>query len=51
MTTPTQVSDQEMAGDKAAYLASVISTLSPASQPVVVSPSMSGSFVVPLLVR
>lgn len=47
----TQVSDHKMAGDKAGYMESAISALSPASQPVVVSPSMSGSFVIPLLVR
>ena len=31
------------------YLGSVISSLSPDSRPVLVSPSMSGSFVVPML--
>ena len=45
----TQVTDKGLAGDKASYLSAAISALSP--EPVVVSPSMSGSFVVPLLVR
>ena len=31
------------------YLGSVISSLSPDSRPVLVSPSMSGSFAVPML--
>ena len=47
----TQVTDKVLAGDKASYLSAAISALSPASEPVVVSPSMSGSFVIPLLVR
>ena len=47
----TQISDSDKAGDKAGYLASAISILSPNAEPVVVSPSMSGSFVIPLLVR
>ena len=47
----TKITDRGLAGDKASYLAAAISALSPASTPVVVSPSMSGSFVVPLLVR
>ena len=34
---------------KGEYLGSVISSLSPDSRPVVVSPSMSGSFLVPML--
>ena len=36
-------------GKRGEYLGSVISSLSPASPPVVVSPSMSGSFILPLL--
>ena len=47
----TQVTDKALAGDKASYLSAAISALSPGSEPVVVSPSMSGSFVIPLLVR
>ena len=47
----TQVTDKALAGDKASYLSAAISVLSPTSAPVVVSPSMSGSFVMPLLVR
>ena len=47
----TQVTDKSLAGNKASYLSAAISSLSPAMEPVVVSPSMSGSFVVPLLVR
>ena len=47
----TQISDSDKAGDKAGYLVSAISILSPNTEPVVVSPSMSGSFVIPLLVR
>ena len=34
---------------KGEYLSSVINQLSPATPPVLVSPSMSGSFVVPML--
>ena len=36
-------------GDKGAYLGAVIDALSPDVPPVLVSPSMSGSFVVPFL--
>ena len=36
-------------GDKGAYLGAVIDALSPDVAPVLVSPSMSGSFVVPFL--
>ena len=35
--------------DKAEYLRSLITSLTPDSAPVVVSPSMSGSFIIPLL--
>ena len=36
-------------GDKGAYLGAVIDALSPDVAPVLVSPSMSGGFVVPFL--
>ena len=36
-------------GDKGAYLGAVIDALSPNVAPVLVSPSMSGGFVVPFL--
>ena len=40
---------RQRVSEKGKYLSSVISELSPDQAPVVVSPSMSGSFVVPLL--
>ena len=36
-------------GDKGAYIGAVIDALSPTVAPVIVSPSMSGGFVVPFL--
>ena len=38
------------AQDRGAYLSSLLTALDPATPPVLVTPSMSGSFAVPLLV-
>jgi len=45
----TRVKDRKLTSDKGSYLASVIDTLTPSETPIVVSPSMSGGFIIPLL--
>jgi len=48
----TKVYDKEATEDKGSYLAEVIDTLTtPGEKPVVITPSMSGSFIIPMLAR
>lgn len=45
----TKVFDKDATNDKGAYLSEVINILTPNIKPIVVTPSMSGSFIIPLL--
>jgi len=45
----TKVFDKAATKDKGAYLSEVIDILTPNVRPVIVTPSMSGSFIIPLL--
>ena len=45
----TKILDRGQTNDKAAFLSAVIESLSPEAAPVIVTPSMSGSFILPLL--
>ena len=47
----TKVYDKEATEDKGSYLAAVIDSLTPDEKPVIITPSMSGSFIIPLLAR
>jgi len=45
----TKVFDKDATQDKGSYLSEVISVLTPDVRPILVTPSMSGSFIIPLL--
>jgi len=45
----TKVFDKDTTQDKGSYLSEVIDLLSPDVKPVIITPSMSGSFIIPLL--
>jgi len=45
----TKVYDKEATQDKGSYLSAAIDILTPDVKPVVITPSMSGSFIIPLL--
>jgi len=47
----TKILERQLAKNKADYLEAVIDTFTPDNFPVVVSPSMSGGFIVPLVIQ
>lgn len=47
----TKVYDKDATEDKGSYLAAAIDTLTPDVKPVIITPSMSGGFIIPLLSR